>query len=62
MGHGMSEDIYRAFHNAKCYDVEIRTTASSFANYEPGTIKEFKDYDKVSAEMRRILDSFRFLK
>jgi len=58
----MSEDIYRTFHNAKCYDVEIRMTASGFANYEPGTIKEFKDYDKVSGEMKRILDSFRFLK
>lgn len=62
LGHAMSEDVYLTFHNAKCYDVEIRMTASGIANYEPGTIKEFKDYDKVSREMKRILDSFQFLK
>lgn len=62
LGHGLSADIYLTFHNGKCYDVEIRTTQTSIANFDPGTIKEFKDYEKVSREMRRILNSLRFLK
>jgi hypothetical protein len=62
LGHGMSEDTYLSFHNGKCYDVEIRMTQTSFDNFDPGTIKEFKNYGEVDAELRRVLNSFRFLK
>jgi hypothetical protein len=62
LGHGLGEDVYLRYHNGKCYQLEIRIGETSFANYDPGTIKEFKDYDKVSRELRRVLQSFRFLK
>ena len=62
LGHGLGEDVYLTYHNGKCYQLEIRIGESSFANYDPGTIKEFKDYAKVSRELRRVLESFRFLK
>jgi hypothetical protein len=62
LGHAMGEDVYRTFHNGKCYDLEVRITEASFANFDPGTIREFKDSEKVSAELRSVLVSFRFLK
>jgi len=62
LGHGLGEDIYLTYHNGKCFQLEIRIGETSFANYDPGTIKEFKDGEKVSRELRRVLQSFRFLK
>ena len=60
--HGLSKDIFMVFHNGKCYDLEIRTTGTSIDNFPSGAIKEFRDSQRMNAEMRRILDSFRFLK
>jgi hypothetical protein len=62
LGHGLAADVYLTFHNGKCYDVELRETQTSLANFDPGTVKEFKGQAKVSSELRRVLHSFHFLK
>jgi hypothetical protein len=62
LGHSISRDVYLTFRNRKCYDLEITETETSFANYDPGTIKEFKDSEKVAGELDRVLHSFHFLK
>jgi hypothetical protein len=64
MGHYMGIDLYRAFHKSRCYELSINLAATSFANFDPGTVKEFtpEDEQRVRKELTTILDSFRFLK
>jgi hypothetical protein len=62
LGHGLSAEVYLTFHNGKCYDVELRETQTSLANFDPGTVKEFKSEAIVSGELQRVLHSFHFLK
>jgi hypothetical protein len=64
MGHYISSDFYRVFHKSKCYELSVRITSSTFANFDPGTIKEFTSEDKkrVQSDLMAILNSFRFLK
>jgi hypothetical protein len=62
-GNSSSTDIYRTFHAGTCYELSVTSSASNYANYEPGMIKEFTtaDESKVSSAMKRVLDSFRFI-
>jgi hypothetical protein len=64
LGNFMSSDFYRAFHKRKCYELSVNIASSSFANFDPGTIKEFthEDESRVRSDLMAILDSFRFLK
>ena len=64
LGNYMSSDFYRVFHKRKCYELSVRIASSSFANFDPGTIKEFtgEDEKRVQSDLIAILDSFRFLK
>jgi hypothetical protein len=64
LGHYMSSNFYRVFHKRKCYELSVRITSSSFANFDPGTIKEFtsEDEKRVQSDLMAILNSFRFLK
>jgi len=62
LGHSMSADIYRAVHNGRCYELSVNVAVSSFANFNPGTIKEFEDDPRVRAQLLTIADSFHFLK
>jgi hypothetical protein len=61
---GQTGEIYRVFHNKKCYEVGIQEAYTSSGAYEPGTIKEFtkQDQDEVHGRLKQALDSFRFLK
>jgi hypothetical protein len=62
-GHGQSGPVYRAFHNATCYELGIQAVISR-AEYDPGTVKEFtkKDWSEVEGRLRQVLNSFVFLK
>jgi len=62
--HYQSGDMYRAFHNKKCYELEIQEIDGSFGAYDPGTIKEFtkRDAEEVRARLEQALESFVFLK
>ena len=64
LGNGITSDFYRVFHRHKCYELSLSIAESSFANFDPGTVKEFtrEDEKKVRSEIMAILDSFRFLK
>lgn len=64
MGHYMNTDLYRAFHKGGCYELGINIETTSFANYDPGTVKEFTtgDQERVRGELATIVDSFKFLK
>ena len=61
---GQTGEIYRVFHNKKCYEVGIQEAHTSSAAYDPETIKEFskQDQDEVHGRLKQALDSFRFLK
>ncbi len=57
-------DIYRVFHDKKCYELGIQEAHASAGAFDPGTIKEFtkRDSDEVRTRLKQALDSFTFLK
>ncbi|MFY9530717.1 MAG: hypothetical protein WAR24_17585, partial [Candidatus Acidiferrales bacterium] len=61
---GQTGDIYRVFHDKKCYELGIQEANTSPGAYDPGTIKEFtkRDSDEVRARLKQALDSFIFIK
>jgi hypothetical protein len=63
MGTVVTTDAYRAFHKGRCYELSINLATTSFANSDPGTLKEFtrEDEQHVRSELTTILDSFRFV-
>lgn len=63
LGHSIASDLYRAFHNGKCYELTINITQSEFANFPEGAVREFtaKDSQDVFRSLQDVLDSFRFL-
>jgi hypothetical protein len=63
-GNSLSTDYYRVFHGQKCYELSLNIAESSFANFDPGTIKEFTrdDESQVMRDLMVSLNSFRFLK
>jgi hypothetical protein len=64
LGNRLSTDYYRVFHGQKCYELSLNIAESSFANFEPGAIKEFTrdDESQVKRDLTVSLNSFRFLK
>ena len=64
LGNGITSDFYRVFRRNKCYELSLSIAESSFANFDPGTIKEFtrEDEKRVQSDLIAVLDSFRFLK
>lgn len=61
---GQTGDIYRVFHDKKCYELGIQAASTSSGAYDPGTVKEFtkQDWEAVSRRLKQVLNSFRFLK
>jgi hypothetical protein len=59
-----SGEVYRVFHNDKCYELGILEADSNQASYDPGTFKEYtaKDAVKVHASLQQALNSFQFPK
>jgi hypothetical protein len=53
--------VYRAFHDGKCYELDMRIALSNIANYEPGTVKNF-DLEKVKRTLKAVVDSFTFVR
>jgi hypothetical protein len=64
MSGGQDGEIYRVFHDKRCYEFGIQEATSSPAAYDPGTIKEFTERDsaEVRARLKQALNSFTFLK
>jgi len=62
-GHVVSTDLYRTFHNGKCYELSVNIAQSNFER-SPERPREFnaEDSKRVDKDMNSILDSFRFLK
>jgi hypothetical protein len=56
--------VYRTFHKNKCYQLAIRTAGASEGAFDPGSINEFSEADRneVDGRLKKLLDSFRFLK
>lgn len=61
-GHYANGELYRLAFNGKCYEFETRIGQSQFANYEPGTIKEFSEADLavVKNKLNEVLKRVRF--
>jgi hypothetical protein len=64
LGGGQWGEIYRAFHNGKCYELGIQQAHTSSGGFDPGTIQTFtkQDQAEVDRRLRQVLHSFRFLK
>lgn len=62
MGNFLESDFYRVFHIHRCYELGVNIATSAFVNFEPGSIKEFTDQQRVQSRLVTIVDSFRFLK
>jgi hypothetical protein len=62
--HRQTEDVYRVFHDQKCYEVGIQQIDTSAGAYDPGAIKEFTKLDAgaVRDRLQQALDSFVFLR
>jgi hypothetical protein len=52
---------YRNFHRNKCYELDIRIAFSNLANYDPGTMKNFR-LKPVQGQLKKVLDTFEFTK
>lgn len=57
-------DIYRTFHEKKCYEVSVQQVWVSTGGLDAGTFEEFtkKDQHMVRLRLKEALDSFQFLK
>lgn len=64
LSHGLGSDVYQIFRNGQCYNVEIRLTQTSPAAYDPGGIKVMSNHkeERIRQKLKRILNSFQFLK
>lgn len=58
-GHYASGSEYRLWTNNTCYEFETRIGQTQFANYPPGTIKQFTTNDQanVEADLRGMINS-----
>jgi hypothetical protein len=61
-GHKSLDRVYRTMRGENCFEVVLRVNESQFANYEPGTIKEFTaDDEKVVFNLfTNVLKTFNF--
>ncbi len=62
LGHQATDYVLRTFHRGTCVEVKVTITTSEYANYPPGTVREFTDSDreKVLDLFDRILATLRF--
>ena len=60
-GNLMDGEIYRSFHQNKCYELDIRIASSNIGNYDPGSVREF-DHDAVYRSLKSVLSTFQFVK
>ena len=60
LGHYLEGDVYRSFHRNKCYSLSIRVASS----YNPDNIKALSNeqWNEVRSSLKRVLDSFKFLR
>ena len=61
LGNFIDDDVYRTFHNGKCYELDVRIASSKVEDYEPGKVKSF-DSDQVQRALKAVLASFAFLR
>ena len=64
LGNSLDKYIYMNVHHGKCYHLQVGIASSNYANYDPGSIKEFTALDAkhVHDSLDRVVRSFRFLK
>jgi len=64
LGNFLDKYIYMNVHHGKCYRLQVGIASSNYANYDPGSIKEFtaSDAKHVHNSLDRVVRSFRFLK
>jgi len=64
LGSSYYTELYRTCHEGTCYELDVMIATSEYANYDPGTIKRFtaKDCNRVRGRLKRMVDTFRFLK
>jgi hypothetical protein len=53
--------VYRSFHRAKCYELDVRIAFSNPADADPGTMKNF-DVEVIHHRLKKVLDTFKFVK
>ena len=53
--------VYRSFHRNRCYELDVRIAFSNHAYADPGTMKNF-DLEMVHHRLKRVLDTFKFVK
>ena len=53
--------VYRSFHRNRCYELDVRIAFSNPAYADPGTMKNF-DLEMVHHRLKRVLDTFKFVK
>jgi hypothetical protein len=58
-GHFIKIQIYRNFHNKRCYEIQQSFVYTNIDNYEPGTVKEF-NMEEVW-QLQPIVQSFEFV-
>jgi hypothetical protein len=61
MGHQSDARAYRAFHNDRCFELDVVVNALTGTGYDAGTLKEF-DTAPVKKALSETLESFRFVK
>jgi hypothetical protein len=49
-GHYASGELYRLAYNGTCHEFETRISATQFANYPEGSIKEFSTADQIKVK------------
>lgn len=59
-GHVLDGDVYRTFHQGRCYELDIRIVTYDGTGYDPGTLKGF-DLKPVKRSLQQVLASFKFL-
>lgn len=59
LGHWGGGPAYRTFYDKVCFELAANTSVTNFANFDPGTIKEFKGAN-LDKELEAILNTFRF--
>ncbi len=64
MNQGVEVELYRTFHNGKCYQLGVNfATANDPQDFDPPirTLTE-KDENEINGRLKEALKSFRFLK
>lgn len=60
LGHWGGGPTYRAFYDKVCFELAANTSGTNFANFDPGTIKEFNGAN-LDKELDAMLNTLRFI-